>query len=138
VAELSGGNWGPTSAEPPEAEVLADQLAAWGIPRERLVVEPDSRNTRENALFAARIARERGLRSIVVITSAFHMRRAMECFRAAGLPVDALPVDTRHRGKPQGLRQWLPQADSLALASGMIHELAGLLVYRVAGYGRSR
>jgi len=116
-----------------EARVLADQLVAWGIPRERLLVEERARNTRENAVFTQRVARERGLRSLVVVTSAFHMSRALATFREVNLDVRALPVD--YRSYTTGPVNLLPNAQALAESTHTLRELFGQLVYRVVGYG---
>ncbi len=133
-AIASSGPIEPPGRAPSEAHLLADQLARWGVERERLIVEPRSRNTVENARETAAIVRERGLGRLVLITSAYHMPRALGCFRAAGLEVDALPVDYR---APLALgRSPLPRADALARSTVALRELAGRLVYRLRGYSR--
>jgi uncharacterized SAM-binding protein YcdF (DUF218 family) len=116
-----------------EARTLADQLIAWGIAPERLLVEDRARNTRENAIFTERLAREKGLRSLVVVTSAFHMSRSLAAFRALKLDVHALPVD--YRSYTAGPTSLLPNAHALAESTHTLRELFGQLVYRVVGYG---
>jgi len=130
---LSGGNVWPRTGEPPEAERLAARLTAWGVPAEALVVEGKSRNTRENALETARVVSDRGYLSIVLVTSAAHMPRALGCFRAVGLAPDALPVDHRASGGGGG---WLPRAEALSASTEVLRELLGRVVYRVAGFSR--
>lgn len=132
AALLSGGASFPQPDERSEAELVAETLAGWGIPSERLVVDSSSRNTHENALAAARIARERGWRSIVLVTSAFHVPRALGCFRQAGLSPDVLPVD-RRAGDGKG-RSWLPRAEALEESAQALREWAGRLVYWAVGY----
>lgn len=110
------------------------QLETWGVAPERLVVEDRSRNTRENAIEAARIVRERGWTRVLLVTSAAHMERALGCFRAVGLTPDALPVDFRG-GDGQG-RGWLPRAGALDKSTDLLRELSGRLVYRVLGYSK--
>lgn len=131
AALLSGGASFPLPGERSEAELVAETLAGWGIPAERLVVDPSSRNTHENALAAARIARERGWRSIVLVTSAFHVPRALGCFRQAGLSPDVLAVD-RRAGDGKG-RSWLPRAEALEESAQALREWAGRLVYWAVG-----
>lgn len=82
------------SGLPTEAEFLASQLVEWGVPREQMI-EDQALNTRQNALFTQAIVEQQGLSSLLVVTSAFHLPRAMGCFRAVGLQVDGLPVDYR-------------------------------------------
>ena len=114
-----------------EATALRDQLVAWGIDADRVIVEDKAKNTRENAVESARIVRERGFASVLMVTSAFHMKRALGCFRAVGLEVDALPVD--FRSHTQG-NSWLPRAEFLNDSSAALHEWTGRAVYRLRGY----
>jgi uncharacterized SAM-binding protein YcdF (DUF218 family) len=120
----------------PEADVLAQQIEDWGIPKERVVVEPRARNTRENALFSQEIARDRGFARVLVVTSAFHMRRAAECFAAVGMKVDTMSVD--YRATPSvPFGEWIPRAGSLAVTTVVFREIAGRWIYRLQGYGKS-
>jgi uncharacterized SAM-binding protein YcdF (DUF218 family) len=132
---LSGGIAFPRPGELPEAEILARWLAGQGIARERMVVEPRSRNTRENAVESAAIIRSRGWRKVLVITSAWHAPRALGCFRAVGLDPDVLPVDFRAgRAPPLG---WLPRASALSASTDALREALGRIVYRLVGYSRA-
>ena len=129
---ISGGSLDPRPGEPSEAERLGGLLRAWGVPAEVLVLETRSRNTRENAVESVRIVRERGFGSVLLVTSAAHMERALGCFRAVGLEPDALPVD--FRGGEGG--SWLPRASALSRSTDAIREMAGRVVYRIFGYAR--
>lgn len=131
---LSAGNVWLAPGQPSEAELLARLLVRWGVPPDRIVVEPRSRNTRENAVESARIAAARGWKTLVLVTSAYHMPRALGCFRAVGLEPDSLAVD--RRVGPEHERRWLPRSDALDRSVQMIRELCGRLVYRAVGYAR--
>jgi uncharacterized SAM-binding protein YcdF (DUF218 family) len=131
---LSGGAVDPQPGDVPEADRLAAKLVAWGIPPAQVVMEGSSRNTRENAIESSRIAAARGWHTLLVVTSAAHMPRALGCFRAVGIEPDALPVDHR-AGDGQG-QSWLPRAAGLARSTDAIRELFGRLVYRALGYSR--
>jgi uncharacterized SAM-binding protein YcdF (DUF218 family) len=131
---VSAGVVLPQPGDVPEAERLAAKLEAWGVPPERIVVEATSRNTRENAIESGRIAAARGWRTLLLVTSAAHVPRAVGCFRAVGIELDVLPVD--HRAGDGRGRGWLPRAGALAKSTDAIRELAGRVVYRVAGYTR--
>lgn len=116
-----------------EAASMRELLVSWGIAPERLIVDDRSQNTRDNATISKAIAEERGFRSLLLITSAFHMPRAEGCFRAVGLAVDTLPVD--YLASPRhGI---LPRAHHLRTSEIVIRELAGRLIYRIMGYSRS-
>ncbi len=76
-----------------ESEVMADGLARLGVPRDRMVVEPRSHNTREQAANSAEILKKRGTKRFVLVTDAEHMPRALAAFRAQGLdPVPSVSV----------------------------------------------
>lgn len=128
---LSGGLLDPSPELPSEAEQLARMLERWGVPAERIAVETRSRNTRENAVESTRVVRERGWQSVLLITSAKHMPRALGCFRKAGLRPDALPVDYRGGSGGGG---WSPHASDLERSTDALRELAGRLAYRLMGY----
>ncbi|HUL60124.1 MAG TPA: YdcF family protein [Anaeromyxobacteraceae bacterium] len=128
----SCGSVAPGPGDVPEAERVAALYRRWGLPEERIVAEVHSRNTRENAVESARIVRERGWRTLLLVTSAAHMDRALGCFRAVGLSPDALAVD-HHAGDGRGL-SWLPRASALALSTSMLREWFGRIVYRIAGW----
>jgi uncharacterized SAM-binding protein YcdF (DUF218 family) len=129
---VSGGTLDPQRGDVPEADRLAAKLVAWGLPTSQIVVEGSSRNTRENAIESSRIAAARGWHTLLLVTSAAHVPRALGCFRAVGLEPDTLPVDHR-AGDGQG-ESWLPRASALARSTDALRELAGRLVYRIAGY----
>ncbi len=134
-ALLSGGRIRPESGA--EADALARQLEDWGIAHERLVTEVQSRNTRENAVDAARVAREKGWTGLLLVTSACHMKRAAGCFRAAGVTFDTLPVDFRTYDPRSFSGSWLPRADAMAMSTMAIREYFGRAVYSLLGYSAS-
>jgi uncharacterized SAM-binding protein YcdF (DUF218 family) len=126
---ISGG---PMPGGSSEAEELRAALIRWGVVPEAILVEPRSRNTRENAIETARLAASGKLHSLLLVTSAAHVPRALGCFRAVGLTPDVLPVD--RRGARGG--EWVPRASALARSTSALHELAGRIVYWLVGYTR--
>ncbi|MBX3225888.1 MAG: YdcF family protein [Labilithrix sp.] len=134
-AILSGGSLDPALVDHTEARMLARQLARWGIAPSRLIVEEQARNTRENAVYSKRIVEERAFTKVLVVTSAFHMRRSEECFAAVGLPVDTLATDFRAHGWPPD--SWLPRASSFQMSTAALRETFGLYIYRARGYARA-
>jgi len=129
---LSAG--GPDPSGQVEADWASALYRRLGIPAERIVLERESRNTRENAEQSARIVQARGWKSLLLVTSALHVPRALASFRAAGLSPDVLPVDVRAGAR---LGSFLPRASALDRSTDVLRELAGRLVYRAAGYARS-
>lgn len=69
---------------------MRDFLVAQGIPRDSIVVENESKSTRENALFVSRLlAGDTGRK--ILVTSDYHSRRALAVFRRAGVEATAIP-----------------------------------------------
>jgi DUF218 domain len=56
---------------------LSAELVEWGVPRTAILVDARSRTTRENAVETERILTARGARSLLLVTSALHMSRAV-------------------------------------------------------------
>lgn len=118
---------------PRAARELEQELVAAGIPEQEIVLATRARNTWENAVEATEVMAERGWRSVVLVTSASHVPRALACFRRMGVEPDVLPVDytpPRRHG-----RWWLPSRAALDQSRAVLHEVIGLVVYRVVGYG---
>jgi uncharacterized SAM-binding protein YcdF (DUF218 family) len=64
-----------------EAEVMRAQALARGLPSEAILLETNSWSTFENAVYTRQICQERGYGSILLVTSAYHSRRARRIFR---------------------------------------------------------
>jgi uncharacterized SAM-binding protein YcdF (DUF218 family) len=133
-AVISGGVHEPEGIPVVEASLLARQLEDWGISPARLVVDDRAINTRENALNVADIARVRGWKDLVMVTSAYHVRRALGCFNAVGLAVDVLPVDFRAYDPGVRSGSWLPRAASLFVSTSALREWFGRGVYAAKGW----
>jgi uncharacterized SAM-binding protein YcdF (DUF218 family) len=73
------------SGGPTEAAVMAAALAAAGVPRGRIVLDEDSRDTLQSAVAAARLVRRRGLSGVVVCTEDYHMARVRMLLAALGV-----------------------------------------------------
>lgn len=82
-----------------EADALARLLEARGVPEGAIVRERRSRDTHENAVFAARILAERGIDRVVLVTCTWHLPRARRNFERAGLSVErAVGAEPPQRG----------------------------------------
>ncbi|MCJ2073596.1 YdcF family protein [Methylobacterium sp. J-030] len=117
-----------------EADIVSRQADTIGVPRTRLILENRSRNTRENALFTAALVQPKPGERWLLVTSAWHMPRAVGCFRQAGFTVDAFPVDYRTRGWGDVARFNGFASDGLLQLDLGVKEWIGLAVYRWAGY----
>jgi len=120
--------------EDKEADHIAPLFAKLGVAPERLVLENRARNTYENARYSREVAAPDAGESWILVTSAFHMPRAVGCFRAVGWNVIPYPVAHMTTGRdhdppPLGFN---PQAGLRWLGLGL-HEWLGLVAYRLAG-----
>lgn len=113
-----------TGAPAPLPDCMKDFLVATGVPADRVAVEPEATNTRENARFSAQILRARGIEDVVVVTSASHLRRAVHDFARVG--VRAIPAAADVRGRARlTLDALLPSSSSLANTHVALHEILG-------------
>ncbi|HEX8505211.1 MAG TPA: YdcF family protein [Hymenobacter sp.] len=133
---ISGGSGAVLAKAHTEAQDLATLLRLGGVPNADILVEDRSRNTRENALFTKRlIASYPENDTLVLLTSAYHQRRALGCFRKMGLQPIAFPADFRSSDRRTTPDYWLvPNPTALQNLSLLLHEISGWLVYKVAGY----
>lgn len=76
-----------------EAKIARRVLVSLGVPEKDILVEAESVNTTENAKFSSRILKEKGFSRPILVTSAFHMKRAVLNFEGAGVSVVPYPTD---------------------------------------------
>lgn len=130
---VSGGKVCKSEPGPPSAHVMKAFLIEQGVPADRLLAEDRSTTTYENAVQTAKLLRQRGVRKIVLVTDATHLRRAERCFLAQGLevaPAGCYYGATRFAG---GLTDFLPDPDAAEDVEDVWHEWLGMLWYWVHG-----
>ena len=128
----SGGDPSLLADNGREADYLYPLLDSFGVPRERVLLEPDSRNTYENATFTKAMVKPKPGEHWLLVTSAQHMPRAVGCFRRIDFPVEAYPVDWHTRpGFRLGVNFYI--AAGLGNLDGAVHEWTGLLAYWLTG-----
>lgn len=116
------------------ATVAKRFLGELGVPENQILVEDRARDTQQNALLTAAICRREGYSRPILLTSAYHLKRAVMAFDAAGLPV--IPYPAYFLGSRPELFAWrrlLPQAGALYVSAEALHEYLGLLYYRQGG-----
>jgi len=117
--------------KPSVATVMAEIAIASGVPRSAVHTENASRNTHENIAFSReRIASHRG--KVWLVTSAMHMPRAMAVVRKMGLELTPYPCDYRAT-TARPWYGWIPNAGAPAVFSDALHEVIGLVYYRLRG-----
>lgn len=117
-----------------EAELMKRLLVEWGVPVEHIIVEDRSRTTWENAQNVAALWSTMGLKSGLLVTSAFHMPRALAAFQKVG--IDVVPASTDiYSSSGMSLLDVLPAVEGLALFTMALREWIGVVGYRLAGRG---
>jgi uncharacterized SAM-binding protein YcdF (DUF218 family) len=129
---FTGGNSSLHQGEPTEADQVKDFFIHSGIQEKRLLLENKARNTYENAVFSKQLARPLSDENWVLITSAYHMPRAIGVFCKQGWPTIPFPVD--HASQPDKLFDPdFKLSDHISDLVEASHEWVGLLAYYASG-----
>ncbi|AJY47529.1 YdcF family protein [Martelella endophytica] len=131
---VTGGDNSLTGNINGEAEPAGRFFADHGIAPERLLYEPEARNTAENAALSAVLMREHGLDGpCLLVTSAYHMPRSVGLFRKQQLSVLPWPVDYRTAGSERLSFSLDRPLINTVMFSTALREWAGLLMARATG-----
>jgi uncharacterized SAM-binding protein YcdF (DUF218 family) len=129
----TGGSPNLVANDAKEADYASQLFEDLGIARSRLLLERNSRNTLENAEFSKAMVNPKPGERWVMVTSAFHMPRAIGLFRKAGFEVEAYPVDWK-LGKGSDLFTFSNIAgDGLGRTDPAVREWMGLIAYWLTG-----
>jgi uncharacterized SAM-binding protein YcdF (DUF218 family) len=110
-------------------------MQEWGVPSQAILVEDRSLDTHQNALFSFQLLSARGIRNILLVTSAAHMPRAAAAFRKVGFAVVPAPADFITGWAALDLPlAWWPNAQSMSQSDAAVKEWLGLFAYRLRGW----
>ena len=135
---VSGGSGSLlTENVPSEAAQIKRVLLISGVPEQDILLEERSRNTYENALYTRELLEEKSIpgKKLLLVTSAFHMRRSLGCFKNAGLNPTPYSTDfssTEINYSPANLI--VPSDGALSTWTTLIKEWLGYSIYKVMGY----
>jgi uncharacterized SAM-binding protein YcdF (DUF218 family) len=129
----TGGSANLISGDAREADYAAKVFESLGVSGARLTMERRARNTLENAEYSRAIAAPKAGERWLLVTSAYHMPRAVGVFRQAGFPVEPYPVDWRVGGRDDLLSFHKFAIDGLANVEVSFREWMGLVAYRISG-----
>jgi uncharacterized SAM-binding protein YcdF (DUF218 family) len=133
---ITGGSGYMLKDRVPEADQIEKILLLAGVPEEDILTESNSRNTRENATnTAAFLENHSEFEKILLVTSAFHMRRSEGCFNKVGINADGFTVDfyaNERRYTPD--ETIIPNAAAFNNWHLLIHEVSGFIIYKLLGY----
>ncbi len=145
---VSGGRIGWLRGGGPEETEAADMtalLTRLGVPETAIWQEPLAENTYENALYSRALLAEKGIDRVILVTSAFHMPRAVAVFEKQGFEVIPAPTDFFTAGSavdvttaPDQLAAriyyFLPQSEQLEITTIALKEYLGRVIYRLRGW----
>jgi uncharacterized SAM-binding protein YcdF (DUF218 family) len=105
-----------------------------GVPSAKIILESESKNTYQNGLFTQEKLKTMKAKKIILVTSAWHMRRSVMTFKKIG--VDVIPagadyeaLTTKGSFSPGMMSYWLPNADCLNKNSAVLKEHIGYWAY---------
>ncbi|WEX11727.1 YdcF family protein [Chelativorans sp. AA-79] len=130
---ISGGSGSVFLAGEGDADTAPRLLTGLGVPPERIELEDESRDTFENARLSFAMAKPRPGEMWLLVTSAFHMPRAVGAFRQAGFDVVPWPADYKTTGRERPGLTDDNVLDSLRNTSIAVREWIGLAAYRLMG-----
>ncbi len=109
---------------------MKDYLISFSVPENQILEENQSRNTEENALYSARLLKERNIKKIILVTSAFHLPRAMTWFKKYNLEIIPFPTDFKD-ATGENYSNLIPNAEALVDFSLALKEYLGILTLKV-------
>jgi len=121
---LSGGN---IEGKTGEANIMARILKELGVNEKFIIEENTSRDTSENAKYVAKICKKKDFRKIILVTSGYHMKRAVIFFKDKGFEVVPYPVDFKRDGN-YTVYSFLPKFSSFVNSTKAIREYLALLI----------
>jgi len=130
---VSGGVTGRDEGARPEGEAMRNAIVQLGVPADHVVIEAESKSTREEAILIARMLADRPRQPIVLVTSPTHMPRSLAVFRGAGL--DPVPSVSAYKSDHSLERfRWAPSDGGLLLVDSVLYDGAAEWYYRVRGW----
>ncbi|MEO9477921.1 MAG: YdcF family protein [Cyclobacteriaceae bacterium] len=132
---ISGGS-GSLLYDEVESNKLKEFAITCGVKSNDVIVESESRNTYENAFYTKKALEQRNYmdRELLLITSAFHMPRAIRCFNKQSLTITPFPVDYRSSKISLDPALFVPSARALDNWGLLFNEWVGIIAYRLVGY----
>ncbi|HYZ86286.1 MAG TPA: YdcF family protein [Bryobacteraceae bacterium] len=116
----------------PYSLTMREVMAKQGVPEDSIWTEQKSTSTYENAAFSAAILKQHGVRRICLVTEAYHMARAEQCFRKQGIEV--VPAACGFRIPLHWhASEFVPSWEAISWNEELLHELVGFAWYKARG-----
>ena len=103
-----------------------------GIPKDKITLESKARNTHENAKYSTVLIQKD--KSVLLITSAYHTKRALACFRKEGLVLTSYSTNPLSIYNQLGIIDFIPSAYAFKNTELFFKEIIGFAIYKIMGY----
>lgn len=133
---LTGGSASIVMKKYYESNHIAKYLKGYGVNGNRIFIDAKSRNTYENAVETKKILDTLKITEpVLLVTSAFHMRRSMGCYEKAGVKYIAYPVHyLGNATRDYNLEAWLiPSTGAMSTFQTLLREVVGMISYKITG-----
>lgn len=134
---ISGGSGMLLFEEEPEANKFKKVMVMSGVPDQDIILENKTRNTGESAVAVKKMIDSLHYKpeDCLLITSAFHMRRSLACYRKVGLDIESFSTDFYAPQRPFFIGTlFLPTIQGFIIWEKLFKEWSGLVAYKLAGY----
>lgn len=134
---ISGGSGRLTGDDEPEANKFRKAMVLMGIDSVDIFIENETRNTYESAVAVKPMldSLQYNPQDCLLITSAFHMRRSLACYKKAGVALTPFSTDFyAHQNKYYPADFFIPKLEAIGIWEKLIREWVGLLAYNLVGY----
>lgn len=132
---ISGGTGRIFTAGRKEADDVAKAMMLMGVKPDDMIIENESRNTYESADNVKALVGSGSNQRLMLITSAFHLRRSHACFKKAGVEVDTFSTDFYAHPRYFTIDALIvPKVEAIYIWQKLGKEWAGMIAYWMAGY----
>jgi len=128
----SSGGKGLSGNNEPEAKIMNRWLIQFGVDPTKVFRENAAKTTWQNAALLKKRLQQQGIKKIILVTTAWHMPRAVHVFKTQGFDIIPAPCSFVSRRSNYDILSFLPQAHVLADSSDALHEYLGILWYQWA------
>ncbi len=134
---ITGGSGSIKHPTHREATYVKYYLKSIAIPDSNIIIENNSKNTFENAVFTKQILDSLQFNgSVLLVTSSFHMRRSLAIFKKAGYKNLTPYITNKFTGNRKFEFDYclLPNSEALNSFNLILHEITGYIIYKLRGY----
>lgn len=118
-----------------ESQKSKQFLMEMGVPASHVILETQSLNTHDNAVFTSKLLKQAGFKGkLLMFTSAYHLRRSLACFKAQGWVCDYVATDIKYKSELDLQNRFIPEEENTYRLRQLIREWVGYLVYDLVGY----